>query len=76
MGQSAARGEVAFATLLVIGFGLLNATEASASSRRLPADLTDGAGDGSAARPGWGFLLGLGVIGCGPLGSHNPPAHA
>jgi hypothetical protein len=32
----------------------------------LAADVTDGAGDGSATRPSWWFLLGLGVIGGGP----------
>jgi zinc transporter, ZIP family len=66
IGQSAARGEVAFATLLVIGFGLHNATEGFGIVAPLAADVTDGAGDGSPTRPGWGFLLGLGVIGGGP----------
>jgi ZIP family zinc transporter len=66
IGQSAARGEVAFATLLVIGFGLHNATEGFGIVAPLAADVSDGAGDGSPTRPSWGFLLGLGVIGGGP----------
>ncbi|HEY8821375.1 MAG TPA: hypothetical protein VIM49_05425 [Dermatophilaceae bacterium] len=64
IGQSAARGEVAFATLLVIGFGLHNATEGFGIVAPLAADTANG--DGSATRPSWGFLLGLGVIGGGP----------
>jgi ZIP family zinc transporter len=66
IGQSAARGEVAFATLLVIGFGLHNATEGFGIVAPLAADVADSAGDGSGTRPGWGFLLGLGVIGGAP----------
>jgi zinc transporter, ZIP family len=66
IGQSAARGEVAFAMLLVIGFGLHNATEGFGIVAPLAADVASGAGDGSATRPGWGFLLGLGVIGGAP----------
>jgi ZIP family zinc transporter len=66
IGQSAARGEVAFATLLVIGFGLHNATEGFGIVAPLAADATNATGDGSATRPSWGFLLGLGVIGGGP----------
>ena len=66
IGQSAARGEIAFAMLLVIGFGLHNATEGFGIVAPLAADVANGAGDGSDTRPGWGFLLGLGVIGGGP----------
>jgi ZIP family zinc transporter len=64
IGQSAARGEVAFATLLVIGFGLHNATEGFGIVAPLAADTANG--DGSASRPSWGFLLGLGAIGGAP----------
>jgi ZIP family zinc transporter len=62
IGQSAASGALALATLLVIGFGLHNATEGFG----IVAPLASG-GDGDAdTRPGWGFLLMLGLIGGGP----------
>jgi len=66
IGQSAARGQVAFATMLVIGFGLNNATEGFGIVAPLAAEVVNGAGDSSANRPSWGFLLSLGVIGGGP----------
>jgi ZIP family zinc transporter len=63
IGQSAASGEVALATLLVIGFGLHNATEGFG----IVAPLAGGTDtDGEPARPGWGFLLAMGVVGGGP----------
>lgn len=62
IGQSAARSEVALATLLVIGFGLHNATEGFG----IVAPLSAGAEPGVDSRPGWGFLLGMGLIGGGP----------
>ena len=63
IGQSAARSEIALATLLVIGFGLHNATEGFGIVAPLSGDL---AADGRPARPSWGFLLALGLIGGGP----------
>ena len=62
IGQSAASGELALATLLVIGFGLHNATEGFGIVAPL-AGRRDGDQD---TRPGWGFLLALGLIGGGP----------
>jgi ZIP family zinc transporter len=61
IGQSAARGEVALATLLVIGFGLHNATEGFGIVAPLAGDE-----EAATARPSWGFLLMLGLIGGGP----------
>jgi ZIP family zinc transporter len=63
IGQSAARSEIALATLLVIGFGLHNATEGFGIVAPLAGDTGD---DGRPARPSWGFLLALGLIGGGP----------
>jgi len=60
IGQSAARGELALAALLVIGFGLHNATEGFGIVAPLAGSETE------APRPGWGFLLALGLIGGGP----------
>jgi len=57
IGQSAAAGEVSLALALIIGFGLHNATEGFG----IVAPLT-----GDKDRPGWGFLLLLGLIGGGP----------
>ena len=57
IGGSAAKGEIALATLLVVGFALHNATEGFGIVAPLAAD-----GD----RPGWGFLLLMGLIGGGP----------
>ncbi len=57
IGTSAGQGEIALATLLVIGFALHNATEGFGIVAPLAAD-----GD----RPGWGFLLLMGLIGGGP----------
>ena len=62
IGQSAASGALALATLLVIGFGLHNATEGFGIVAPLASD-RDGDAD---SRPGWGFLLMLGLIGGGP----------
>jgi ZIP family zinc transporter len=63
IGQSAARGEVALATVLVVGFALHNATEGFGIVAPLAAD-TDEAG--SLRRPSWGFLLAMALIGGGP----------
>jgi ZIP family zinc transporter len=63
IGQSAARSEIALATLLVIGFGLHNATEGFGIVAPLAGEVT---ADGQPARPSWGFLLALGLIGGGP----------
>lgn len=57
IGQSAASGAIALATLLVIGFGLHNATEGFGIVAPLAAEKD---------RPGWGFLLGMALIGGGP----------
>ena len=62
IGQSAASGALALATLLVIGFGLHNATEGFG----IVAPLASGREGEADSRPGWGFLLMLGVIGGGP----------
>ena len=63
IGQAAAGGEIALATLLVVGFALHNATEGFGITGPLAGD-TDA--EGSARRPSWPFLLGLGLIGGGP----------
>jgi zinc transporter, ZIP family len=63
IGQSAARNEVALATLLVIGFALHNATEGFGIVAPLAGDLDD---DGSVRRPSWAFLLVMALIGGGP----------
>jgi ZIP family zinc transporter len=52
-----ARGEIGLATLLVVGFALHNGTEGFGIVAPLAADQ---------ARPGWSFLLALGLIGGGP----------
>jgi zinc transporter, ZIP family len=57
IGNSAAQGEIGLATLLVFGFALHNATEGFGIVAPLAA-----AND----RPGWGFLLLMGLIGGGP----------
>jgi ZIP family zinc transporter len=72
IGQSAARGQLALATLLVIGFGLHNATEGFGIVAPLAAD-ADGP---AAARPSWGFLLALGLIGGGPTFVGTAVGHA
>jgi ZIP family zinc transporter len=69
IGQSAASGELALATLLVIGFGLHNATEGFGIVAPLASGRdgsASGRDDGADSRPGWGFLLALGLIGGGP----------
>ena len=72
IGQSAARGELALATLLVIGFGLHNATEGFG----IVAPLAGGRDGGAQSRPGWGFLLGLALIGGGPTFVGTAVGHA
>ena len=57
IGGSAATGEIGLAVLLVIGFALHNGTEGFGIVAPLAA-----AGE----RPGWGFLLLMGLIGGGP----------
>jgi len=57
IGGSAAHGDIALASVLVIGFALHNATEGFGIVAPLAA-----VGD----RPGWGFLLLMGLIGGGP----------
>jgi ZIP family zinc transporter len=57
IGQSAARDEISLALLLVIGFGLHNATEGFGITAPMA---------GGDARPNWGFLVLLGLIGGGP----------
>jgi ZIP family zinc transporter len=61
IGQSAAQGEAALATVLVIGFALHNATEGFGIVAPL-------AGDPETTHvvPSWGFLLGMAAIGGGP----------
>jgi ZIP family zinc transporter len=57
IGGSAATGEIGLAVLLVIGFALHNGTEGFGIVAPLAADDD---------RPGWGFLLLMGLIGGGP----------
>jgi len=57
IGQSAAKGEVSLALMLIIGFGLHNATEGFGIVAPL---------SGENARPTWGFLALMGLIGGGP----------
>ena len=57
IGNSAASGEIALAVLLIVGFGLHNATEGFGIVAPLAA---------AGARPSWGFLTVLGLIGGGP----------
>src|SRR5262245_11119201 len=75
IGQSAASGELALATLLVIGFGLHNATDGSGIVAPLAGEAADGQ-DAAQARPGWGFLLLLGMIGGGPTFIGTAVGHA
>ncbi len=72
IGQSAASGELALATLLVIGFGLHNATEGFG----IVAPLAGGRDGDADTRPGWGFLLALGLIGGGPTFIGTAVGHA
>ena len=72
IGQSAASGELALATLLVIGFGLHNATEGFG----IVAPLAGGRDGDAGSRPGWGFLLMLGLIGGGPTFIGTAVGHA
>ena len=72
IGQSAASGELALATLLVIGFGLHNATEGFG----IVAPLASGRDGDADSRPGWGFLLMLGLIGGGPTFIGTAVGHA
>ncbi|WP_248292388.1 ZIP family metal transporter [Actinomycetospora sp. TBRC 11914] len=57
IGGSAATGEIGLAVLLVIGFALHNGTEGFGIVAPLAA---------AEDRPGWGFLLLMGLIGGGP----------
>ena len=57
IGQSAASGQISLALVLVVGFGLHNATEGFGITAPLAAQT---------ARPSWGQLAVLGVIGGGP----------
>ncbi|WP_433076639.1 ZIP family metal transporter [Dactylosporangium sp. CA-052675] len=57
IGSSAASGEIALAVLLIVGFGLHNATEGFGIVAPLAA---------AGARPSWGYLTVLGLIGGGP----------
>jgi zinc transporter, ZIP family len=57
IGNSAGQGELTLAVLLVIGFGLHNATEGFGIVAPMAA---------SGARPSWGYLAVLGLIGGGP----------
>lgn len=80
IGQSAAQGDLALATVLVIGFAAHNATEGFGIVAPLAADdvgpadaigatgavAPDAVGTTATARPSWGFLLLLGLIGGGP----------
>ena len=74
IGQSAARGELALATLLVIGFGLHNATEGFGIVAPLAGAAADG--EDAKARPSWGFLALLGLIGGGPTFAGTAVGHA
>jgi ZIP family zinc transporter len=57
IGNSAAQGELSLAVLLIIGFGLHNATEGFGIVAPLAAE---------GERPSWPTLLWPGLIGCGP----------
>jgi zinc transporter, ZIP family len=57
IGGSAAQGKMALAAVLVTGFALHNATEGCGIVAPLASDIE---------RPGWGFLLFLGLIAGGP----------
>jgi len=62
IGQSAASNDIALATTLVIGFALHNATEGFGIVAPLAAE----ADATATARPSWGFLLSMALIGGGP----------
>jgi len=72
IGQSAGRGAVALATMLVVGFALHNATEGFGIVAPLVGDLDE---DGAVRRPGWGFLLAMGLIGGGPTAIGTAVGH-
>jgi len=57
IGQSAAKGELQLATVLIVGFALHNATEGFGICGPLAAE---------GRRPTWAFLLVMGLIGGGP----------
>ena len=61
IGQSAARSEIALATLLVVGFALHNATEGFGIVAPITADA-----EPDDPPPTWAFLLLMGLIGGGP----------
>ncbi|HLI72725.1 MAG TPA: ZIP family metal transporter [Acidimicrobiales bacterium] len=57
IGQSAARGAIGFAVVLVVGFALHNATEGFGIVAPMAGD---------EGRPSWNFLLLMGLLGGGP----------
>jgi zinc transporter, ZIP family len=57
IGQSAARGAIGFAVVLVVGFAVHNATEGFGITAPMAGD---------AERPTWAFLIVMAVIGGGP----------
>ncbi|MDQ6851235.1 MAG: ZIP family metal transporter [Actinomycetota bacterium] len=63
IGQSAARNEIALATMLVIGFALHNATEGFGIVAPLASDVDE---SGAVRLPSWRTLLGLALIAGGP----------
>lgn len=63
IGQAAARGEIALATVLVTGFALHNATEGFGIVAPLAGDVDD---VGVARVPSWSFLLTMAAIGGAP----------
>jgi zinc transporter, ZIP family len=73
IGQSAGRGDVALATMLVIGFALHNATEGFGIVAPLVGDIDE---HGAIRRPGWGFLLAMGLIGGGPTAIGTAVGHS
>jgi zinc transporter, ZIP family len=72
IGQSAGSGDVALATMLVIGFALHNATEGFGIVAPLIGDLDE---HGAIRRPGWGFLLAMGLIAGGPTAVGTAVGH-
>ncbi len=63
IGQASARSQIALATLLVVGFGLHNATEGFGIIAPLAGEVD---AEGAHVMPSWSFLLVLGAIGGGP----------
>jgi ZIP family zinc transporter len=71
IGSAAGSGEIALATVLVVGFALHNATEGFGIVAPLAADREQGE-----PRPSWGSLLGLAAIGGGPTFVGTAVGHA